>query len=267
MATASSSSGETESLLGSVRSESQDWEAEETERGRGRGRGGSRGRGRSRGRGGSRGRSGGRPRSRGSGSRGGRSRSRGEERPEERRDETALSNINQRQEKLMEEVSTMTDEERKHLLCRLVENYPQLILDILRPAARQPGGYHPGPGQALPDWCVCGHCREMPTAVERQCCGKVSCVTLLPDFQVLILDEAVLALARLYRRDILVFDDEADVRKANRHQAYRQFILWTFGRLTVGDRRVVPSCSVWKIRDKFPDPFGQYTGFKPSRLG
>ena len=40
----------------------------------------------------------------------------------------------------------------------------------------------------------------------------------------LILDEAVLALRRLYRRDILVFDDDADWNKANRHQAYKQFI-------------------------------------------
>jgi hypothetical protein len=84
-------------------------------------------------------------------------------------------------------------------------------------------------------------------------------------FEVLILDEGVLALARLYRRD--VFEDEADTRKANRHQAYRQFILWTHGRLSAGDRRVIPSCCIWKIRDKFPDLFGQYTGFISSRIG
>lgn len=86
------------------------------------------------------------------------------------------------------------------------------------------------------------------------------------DFQVLILDEAVLALARMYRRDVLVVDDEADLRKANRHAGYRQFVLWQHGRLGVGDRSVIPSCCVWKIRDKYPDMFGQYTGFIPSRL-
>ena len=82
----------------------------------------------------------------------------------------------------------------------------------------------------------------------------------------LILDEAVLALARLYRRDVLVINDEVDVRKANRHQGYRQFVLWQHGMLGAGQRMVVPSCCVWRIRDKFPDAFGQYTGFKPSRL-
>ena len=82
----------------------------------------------------------------------------------------------------------------------------------------------------------------------------------------LILDEGVLAIARMYRRDILVFDDEADKKKANRHQVYRKYILWSHGRLSAGDRRVIPSCSVWKIRDKYPDPFGQYTRFIPSRI-
>ena len=59
------------------------------------------------------------------------------------------------------------------------------------------------------------------------------------DYFVLILDEAVLALGRLYRRYNMVFDDDVDWNKANRHQAYRQFMMWTHGRLGAGDRRVL----------------------------
>ena len=58
------------------------------------------------------------------------------------------------------------------------------------------------------------------------------------DFCVLILDEAVLALGRLYLETFVVNDD-VDWNKANRHQAYRQFIMRTHGRLGAGDRRVL----------------------------
>ena len=85
------------------------------------------------------------------------------------------------------------------------------------------------------------------------------------DCQVLVLDEGVLLLARRLRRDFIVHDEVTE-SKANWHAAYRQFILWTCGKLTKGDRRVIPSCCVLKIWDKYPNPLGQFTGFKPDRF-
>lgn len=82
-----------------------------------------------------------------------------------------------------------------------------------------------------------------------------------------MLNEGVLALARTYRREVLVYPDDRDVMKANRHASYRQFVMWQHGVLGAGVRRVIPSCVVWRIRDRFSDPFGQYTGFLASRLG
>ncbi|XP_052790215.1 P2X purinoceptor 7-like [Mya arenaria] len=106
----------------------------------------------------------------------------------------------------------------------------------------------------------------MPTQRERICCGREACLSHTADFDLLVLNEGVLALARLMRRDILVFIEEEDLRRANRHKAYRQFILLTHGYLEAGDRRVIPSCCVWRIRETFPDPYGQYTVFVPSRV-
>ena len=83
-----------------------------------------------------------------------------------------------------------------------------------------------------------------------------------------VLDSAVLPIARNFRNDVYALpqEEEAEENKAMRHAAYRQFVLWQFGKLGKGDRRVIPSCCIWKIRDKYQDPFGQYTRFHPSRI-
>jgi len=83
---------------------------------------------------------------------------------------------------------------------------------------------------------------------------------------VLILDDAVLAIARMYHQDILALPDDPDLVTLNLHTSYRQFVSWQHDRLGAGVRRVIPSCYVWRFRDKFPDTFGQYKDFVPSRL-
>ena len=53
------------------------------------------------------------------------------------------------------------------------------------------------------------------------------------------------------------FNDFSGYRKA----AYRSFTLWAHGRLGFGTRRPVPSCVVARIRQRFPEPDGEYVGY------
>ena len=119
-----------------------------------------------------------------------------------------------------------------------------------RPLAgdRVPMPDRPGPPTPpVPEWCKCGHCRQMPRAIENICCKKKDCVTLTLRFYKLCLDPDILQLCILNRADIRndPFDNSTrQFRKA----AYRQFILDKYGYLGRGNRKVVPSCAVWKVR-------------------
>ncbi|XP_077485388.1 uncharacterized protein LOC144095578 [Amblyomma americanum] len=50
----------------------------------------------------------------------------------------------------------------------------------------------------------------------------------------------------------------------NNYVAYRQFTRWIWGRLGIGHREVIPSCTVSMIRKMFPS--GSYTDFKRPKL-
>ncbi|KAH3715588.1 hypothetical protein DPMN_058300 [Dreissena polymorpha] len=80
-----------------------------------------------------------------------------------------------------------------------------------------------------------------------------------------VLDRMTLYSQQQYRQDVFSFNAETldDVNKSFRHAAYRQFTILMHGKLTAGDRRTVPACCVKLIREKFPSPSGQFTGFVP----
>ena len=63
-----------------------------------------------------------------------------------------------------------------------------------------------------------------------------------------------------------VFGEDEDYNKPLRHAAYREFTLWKYQYLGTKNRRVIPSCCVWKIRDKFASLDGNYTGLRANRL-
>lgn len=85
------------------------------------------------------------------------------------------------------------------------------------------------------------------------------------EFHTSILNRNTLQIAVLNRNDMLVYRDVPSNDNL-RHAAYRQYVLFKHGVLGKGNRVVIPSCVVWKVRYTYPSHDGTYTGFKPSRL-
>ena len=112
-----------------------------------------------------------------------------------------------------------------------------------------------------PDWCICGKCREMPTPQENVCCRKRPCVSTSDSFAQLVLQRDVLSIAIVHRADHYVTEPEytpASYRKA----AYRQWTMWQVEYMGRSNRRVIPSCVVWAIRDKYPAPDNNYLSIR-----
>ncbi|XP_038661084.1 uncharacterized protein LOC119970480 isoform X1 [Scyliorhinus canicula] len=154
------------------------------------------------------------------------------------------------------------------IFVRLAKRNPGLIIDLLQDA---PSNYYPhGPSTEVPNWCVCGFCWEMPTDIEKVCCGKTEqyCISKSCAMANLCLNEAVLHLMLIYRNELFGLHSlpAENYNRELRHAAYRQYIMWQHGCLGDNNKRIIPSCCVWIIRTTFPDPDGEYSGFQASRL-
>ena len=111
------------------------------------------------------------------------------------------------------------------------------------------------------DWCVCNVCVDMASEEENKCCGKRACVTSYEMFRNVVLDREVLNIAIRARCDIRAEVAEFEMN-SYRKAAYRQYILWKYGKLGKGNRRVCPSCVVRLVRQTYPAPDGEYMGFR-----
>ena len=117
------------------------------------------------------------------------------------------------------------------------------------------------------DWCKCGgNCKIEKRNIDCLCCQEVhalnskfdaenysGCITESKDFETLYTNKTVLenVLVGLHeaREEYL---EENRSNRSFRYAAYRQSIRWVFKRLGKGNRKVVPSCALWKIREHFP---------------
>lgn len=118
------------------------------------------------------------------------------------------------------------------------------------------------PGQQeTPDWCKCGKCRHMENPVERVCCKIRTCVTATETFHDVVLNRHVLSVCIIDRGDYYG-EDPVYTPASYRKAAYRQYTLYSHGYLGRGNRKTVPSCVVWKVRERYPAPDNVYLGFR-----
>lgn len=85
-----------------------------------------------------------------------------------------------------------------------------------------------------------------------------------------ILQSGVLRMAQRMWNDSRALEDAntpGESHRQFRFAAYRQYVIWQYGQLGQGHRVVIPSCCVWRFRDKCPGPNGMYRGFIPSHYG
>jgi len=87
------------------------------------------------------------------------------------------------------------------------------------------------------NWCICGRCRVMPTAIENKCCRKRVCITTTESFHSIVLDTTILSVALVSRGDDIV-ERVTYTPASYRKTAYRQFIMWEHGFLGRSVRRV-----------------------------
>ena len=117
------------------------------------------------------------------------------------------------------------------------------------------------PSEDLPEWCKCRVCRPMPDEQENVCCKRVTCITNYTSFSNICLDRDILEVCIKARCDIRA-DEFNFSMESFRKAGYRQYALWRYGKLGRGNRRVIPTCVVRRIRTRYPAPDGRYMGFR-----
>ena len=83
-------------------------------------------------------------------------------------------------------------------------------------------------------------------------------------------DSQMLCLQKLILENVFVGIDETrenplETNSSNRSirfAAYKQFVWLVYKKLGKGNRRVISSCVLWKIRETFPEENGSYIPFE-----
>ncbi|KAH7973717.1 hypothetical protein HPB49_004180 [Dermacentor silvarum] len=97
-----------------------------------------------------------------------------------------------------------------------------------------------------------------PTAIPG---GHVAPYVILGDEAFPLKEYLMRPYPRRYIKTDIHFEGPRRENLQYRYTAYRQFVWWVYKRLGQGNRVVLPSCAVHRIRKEFPTPGGHYTGY------
>lgn len=135
-------------------------------------------------------------------------------------------------------------------------------------------------------WCKCNNCQVMQTRKEHICCrnhpaqrklsdnvttynsaSPFNCLIEHPGFVLNcltpeVVDESFKTYKHFYGRNIC----GSSLAARRRHTAYRNLSRFIYDVVGRGNRYILPSCCVSKIREVFPDSRGEYTGFRTSSI-
>jgi hypothetical protein len=138
--------------------------------------------------------------------------------------------------------------------------------------------------QPVDVWCSCHRCEPTENPIEHVCCQDdkhatllikeegIECITLHEGFEVTVLNDYVLQMVKLHLLHV-VRDPEKRARlrsgenATKRHLAYINFRTWISNgeKQGKGNRTVTPACVLNKIRSKWPEESGMYTGFRAAQ--
>ncbi|GAA6223747.1 P2X purinoceptor 4-like [Lates japonicus] len=183
-------------------------------------------------------------------------------------DENNIRLVKKSQKKSLQDVKPMSVQPRKedtgHLRAALSLLQPGVDVDhdAQPPLNHKP---EPKPKAERPSWCKCDCCAPSSLPQEELCCRRSdgACITSSPLFERLVLHRPLLEAVLLYHDPLSPPADRGQTA-ALRHCAYRQYISWRFGEPPVDTQPAIPSCCVWRVREEYPSPDGQYSGFKPA---
>ncbi|KAK2838107.1 hypothetical protein Q5P01_015319 [Channa striata] len=185
-------------------------------------------------------------------------------------DENNIRLVKRSQKKSLQELKPISAVPRKEDMGHL-----RAVLCLLQPdveahhEAQPPLDSKPEqkPKPCPPSWCKCGRCSPSSLPQEELCCRRSdgACLTSSPLFGQLVLCRSLLEAVLLYQDPLSPPADRGQTA-ALRHCAYRQYISWRFGVPPKESHPVIPSCCVSRIREEYPSPDGQYSGFTPVRM-